>query len=116
MYLWNHSQTKMQLDFEYEDIYERSMETGKISGRDFTKWSNWTRFNMMLSDKGRAGVYEFTNEDFVSRIKMYFPLDYDDFNRLRIKICKLLKIQNFDTFPSSMDIFIVFIFHTTLYH
>ena len=82
MYLWNHSQTKMQLDFEYEDIYERSMETGKISGRDFTKWSNWTRFNMMLSDKGRAGVYEFTNEDFVSRIKMYFPLDYDDFNRL----------------------------------
>ena len=80
--IWNQSENKLQLEQEYESIYNRSIETQKINAKDFTKWSHWCRFNLMLSDKGRSGSYDFTNNDYQSRLPMYFPIGYEDFSTL----------------------------------
>ena len=80
--LWNQTECKKQLQEEYEEMYNTARIAGEIRGSKFTKWSHWCRFNMMLVDKGRAGVYNFRNEDWYSRQAMYFPEGYDDFNKL----------------------------------
>ena len=80
--LWNESEIKRQEDIIHDTIYKEAMENKFISPTKFSKWSQWCRFNMMLSDKGRNGVYCFKNHHFISRIPLWFPPGYTDFKKL----------------------------------
>ena len=80
--LWNDSNIKKELDSENKKIYENAIKSKKISGKNFTKYSQWVRFNVFMADKGRSSVYGFNNEQFISRIKMWFPESYIEYNEL----------------------------------
>ena len=80
--IWNESDIRQDLELEIDDIYETAINKQYISGRNFTKFSLWVRFCLFVEDKGRASVYNFSNEQFVSRIPMYYPEGYYEFKKL----------------------------------
>ena len=70
------------LGLEYEKIYNQSVNNNRIGPRIFSKWSNFAKFNLILSDGQRVGTYNFTNDDFTNRKKLYLPDGYTDFLNL----------------------------------
>ena len=73
-----------------------------ISARQFTKYSQWVRFCLLLADHGRSSIYNFTNQQFVSKLPMYFPENYKDFNNLP---------SSYNRFSKQVKLLIVAAFH-----
>ena len=62
-----------ELERECNSIYQNCMAGLKIGPRSFVKYANHVRFNLVLHDRNRMGVYSFTNMDFAERKPKYLP-------------------------------------------
>ena len=79
---WNSSLEKEELERDFDFMYQNCMDKGSISIKMLTQYSQYARTVLLMSDKNRGGVYQFTCRDFVNRIPCYFPDGYDGFNSL----------------------------------
>ena len=79
---WNSSLEKDELDRDYEFMFTNCMENNSISIKMLTQYSQYARIVLLMTDKNRGGVYQFTCRDFVNRHPCYFPDDYEGFNAL----------------------------------
>ena len=55
-------------------IYLKSMSGSKMSFKDFTRFANLARFTLALEDRNRRSAYNFTNDDFSTRIPKWIPV------------------------------------------
>ena len=57
-------------------IYQKGMAGSKIGQKEFHRFANYVRFTLALEDRNRRSTYNFTNEDFASRIPKWLPSAY----------------------------------------
>ena len=70
---WNQSDVKKELDDDMTKYYNDAMPRESLGNRDFTRFSHFVRFNLILSDKNRISSYKFRNVDFATRQRLWFP-------------------------------------------
>lgn len=70
---WFKSNESKELERECDRIYQNCMAGLKIGPRSFVKYANHVRFNLVLHDRNRMGVYSFTNKDFAERKPKFLP-------------------------------------------
>ena len=54
-------------------IYNSCLSGSKVGSKDFNKFANWARFNVVLEDRNRRSVYSFSNGEFAARRPKYLP-------------------------------------------
>ena len=62
---WNKSIERSEFERDYLFAYEEAIKRNHITRRGLTKWSQWARINLCLSDKSRNGVYQFKFKDYL---------------------------------------------------
>ena len=72
---WNESDVKKNLDIKMTNYYDDARVKGKdkLRNREFTQFSHYVRFTLILSDKNRISTYKFRNVDFASNNPVWFP-------------------------------------------
>ena len=58
-------------------IWEKCLASGKISGQDFNTIGNFPRHLLAMTDRNRSASYHFRNSDFAARKKVWFPVGHN---------------------------------------
>ena len=74
---WSNSEEAKDEEKSCMKIYEKCLSGSRIGQKDYNKFANWARFNLLLEDRNRRSVYSFSNSEFGSRRPKYLP-DKDD--------------------------------------
>ena len=80
--VWNESLEKNNLDKDYQFIYEEAIKKNDISISNLTKYAQYARMVLCLSDKSRQSAYRFKIKNYVDKLPQYYPTGYIGFEDL----------------------------------
>ena len=91
---WFDSKEAKLEEKECSKIYDMAIAGKDVSSKDFTRYANYVRFTVLIEDRNRRSVYNFTNLEYKMRKPKWLPLrNNDDAN----------EAQMFETLPESWD-------------
>ena len=79
---WFASKAFKELSEKFNKSWERAINTQSkvpeeiITENDFVSMAQFSRFNVMLSDKNRNNSFEFTNLEYICGLKLWYPENY----------------------------------------
>ena len=75
---WYLSQEAKDEERECMKIYDKSIAGASIGSKEFLRFANWSRFSLVLDDRNRRGVYNFSNKVFGERVPKWLPPSTSD--------------------------------------
>ena len=77
-------------------VYDKSLSGSRIGPKDFSRFANWARFSLVLEDRNRRSVYNFSNRDFMERTPKWLPemIQEDDVDNV---------VDRFEMLPKDWD-------------
>ena len=70
---WFNSPESKELEKEAETIYRESMKSGNVDAAPFNRFACICRFTWAVKDKNRPSVYNFSVQDYLSKISCWLP-------------------------------------------
>ena len=71
--LWFRSDECKSLMSEVDVIYDEAMKTNQIKPSKFNRCAMIIRFTIAIKDKNRPSIYDFTNMDYLCKVKAWLP-------------------------------------------
>ena len=70
---WFLSEAAAQEEKECLAVYKKCISGTKIGAKQFLKFANYARWNVVLEDRNRRSAYDFSNAEFASRQPKWLP-------------------------------------------